>query len=308
MEWKKTESVYSELQKKYQNELTTKLKSRFDRFAILGEWNFADPSKCLFEEQSHGALGDKIPDAVDAIIRKTVFEPEEFEEHVELLAENSDSIGKLLKDLREPRPGGKPCIPWLGEIEVKERVIRMCANGQIAINARGEMLQASPGEDTDAAWNRMKGKLGTGKHLDETTLHKPDAVVTSGGKVKTGGTGTGTGNGTAGGNATAGGSPGMVGEGPGIGAGTTITGGIGAGPGNPFIDNGTTAVRTAHTAPPTSGLNLLGQVESWGIKPATPVTNIALKIPKMTGSQLQQLLKHLPDGVTYGLDLEKETN
>ena len=79
MLWKKTESVYGDLQKKYQTELTTKLKSRFDRFAILGEWNFADPSKCRFEEQSHGTQGDKIPEAVDAIIKKTVFEPEEFE-------------------------------------------------------------------------------------------------------------------------------------------------------------------------------------------------------------------------------------
>jgi hypothetical protein len=51
---------------------------------------------------------------------------------------------------------------------------------------------------------------------------------------------------------------------------------------------------------------LLGQVEAWGIRPATTVTNISLKAGKMTGAQLQQLLKHLPDGVTYGLDLEKE--
>jgi hypothetical protein len=66
-------------------------------------------------------------------------------------------------------------------------------------------------------------------------------------------------------------------------------------------------VQTPYSAPPTSGLNLLGQVESWGIRPATTVTNISLKVGKMTGAQLQQLLKHLPDGVTYGLDLEKES-
>jgi hypothetical protein len=59
-------------------------------------------------------------------------------------------------------------------------------------------------------------------------------------------------------------------------------------------------------APPTSGLNLLGQIESWGIGPATPLTNVALRIGKMTGAQLQQLLKNLPDGVTYGLEAEKD--
>jgi hypothetical protein len=78
---------------------------------------------------------------------------------------------------------------------------------------------------------------------------------------------------------------------------------------NLFDDQGngqTTPMKTPYSAPPTSGLNLLGQVESWGIRPATTVTNVSLKVGKMTGAQLQQLLKHLPDGVTYGLDLEKE--
>ena len=103
-------------------------------------------------------------------------------------------MGKLLKDLREPRPGGNRAFLGLGEIEVKERVIKMCAAGQIAIDLRGlELLQARPGETYDDAWHRMKGKLGTGKHLDETILYTPDAVVTSGGKtpriVTTGGNG-----------------------------------------------------------------------------------------------------------------------
>ncbi len=317
MQWKKSDPVYGDLQKKYQTELTTKLKSRFDRFAILSEWNFADPSKCHFEEQSHGAQGDKIPDAVDAIIKKTVFEPEEFEEHVKLLAESSDSVGKLLQDLREPRPGGKPCIPWLGEVEVKERVIRMCADSQIAINVRGEMLQAFPAESADDAWHRMKGKLGTGKHLDETTLHKPDAVMKSGGKVPVTSTGTASESGsqtatTGYGSSTVGATTSSSGEASGMGGtASTNSSGTASGstvPGNLFGGSSVPAVRVPHSAQPTSGLNLLGQVESWGIKPATPVTNIALKVPKMTGAQLQQLLKHLPDGVTYGLDLEKESN
>jgi hypothetical protein len=48
-------------------------------------------------------------------------------------------------------------------------------------------------------------------------------------------------------------------------------------------------------------------VEAWGIGPATTVVNVALKIPKLTGAQLKKLLKELPDGFIYGLDLEKET-
>ncbi len=297
MKWKSSEKAYGELERSFRkDELIPKLKSRFDRFAVLGEWNYAEPEKCVFEESKHDAQGDKIPDAIDRIVREEVFIPEEFDEYVLKLAENSESVGKLLKDLREPRPGGKPCIPWLGEIAIKEKVIRICAEGQIAINVRGlELLQANPGEDGDDAWTRMKGKLGTGKHLDETVMLMPDAVSVSGGKtvvtdpesgstttIDTGTTGDDTGGGT-----------------------TTDPGG---GLGNLFGGSGgsETVSTKSCSAPPTSGLNLLGQVESWGIGPATSVNNVALKVGKMTGAQLQSLIKHLPDGVTYALDLEKE--
>jgi hypothetical protein len=296
MQWSETDATYRPLKTKFQNELIGKLKNRFDRFAVLDTWNFAEPAKCKFEERSHGAQGDKIPETVDKIIKQDVFIPEEFEAYVLKLAEGAESVGKLLKDLREPRPGGNPCIPWLGEVEIKERVIKMCAAGQIAINVRGlEMLQARPGETYDDAWTRMKSKLGVGKHLDETTIYMPDAVVTSGGK-----------------------NPIVVAPGdgslfptpvtnPGLAVPGDTTTDDDDGPGDIFGGTGPTPPgKTPLTAAPTSGLNLLGQVETWGIGPATSLTNVSLKVGKMTGSQLQQLLKHLPDGVTYGLDLEKE--
>lgn len=193
----------------------------------------------------------------------------------------------------------------MGEIAVKERVIRICAEGQIAINVRGlDLLQAKPGEDADDAWTRMKGKLGTGKHLDETIMLLPDAVTVSGGKTVVTGPATGETTtvevgGTAGTGAT------VVTGGANTGGTTTGNGGA---PGNLFGGSGgpRAVSKKSCSAPPTSGLNLLGQVESWGIGPATSVNNVALKVGKMTGAQLQALIKHLPDGVTYALDLEKE--
>lgn len=307
MQWKRDEPAYVDLQRKFQGELTGKLKGRFDRFAILDTWNFAEPAKCRFEERTHGAQGDKIPEAVDKIIKQDVFIPEEFEEYVLMLADNSESVGKLLKDLREPRPGGKPCIPWLGEVEIKERVVKMCAAGQIAINLRGlDLLQARPGESYDDAWNRMKGKIGSGKHLDETTIHRPGSVVLSGGVAQPVVV-------TPGGPAVVGGGPGVPvtpGGGvvtPGVTVGGTQVTTEGPGLGNLFGGTGTpTPGKKQLSAPPTSGLNLLGQVESWGIGPATALTNVTLRVAKMTGAQLQQLLKNLPDGVTYGLEAEKD--
>ncbi len=57
--------------------------------------------------------------------------------------------------------------------------------------------------------------------------------------------------------------------------------------------------------PPKSPVNLLGELEKWGINPATNLANVNINVSKMTGAQLTQLLKNLPDGVTYGLNLEK---
>lgn len=158
-----------------------------------------------------------------------------------------------------------------------------------------ELLQAKPGEDADHAWTRMKGKLGTGKHLDETIMLLPDAVSVSGGKTVV----TGSDDEHVEIDVTDGSRP-DVGTG-----GTSSGGGFLL---NLFDDNSGSGEMSTKpcSATPTSGLNLLGQVESWGIGPATSVNNVALKIGKMTGAQLQALIKHLPDGVTYGLDLEKE--
>jgi hypothetical protein len=251
---------------------------------------------------------------VDQIVKQEMFIPEEFEEYVVQLAETSESVGRLLKDLREPRTGGNPCIPWLGETEIKERVVRLCAEGKIAINLRGlDLLQAAPGESAEAAWNRMKGRLGTGKHLDETTIHRPNTVVLSGGVAQTvgvttgGATVVGLGAGTAGGLFGGGAGPGPVNVGVAGNGQTVTTEGAGTGVTNLFGgSSGPTTAKKVLSAPPTSGLNLLGQVESWAVGPATPLTNVTLRVGKMTGAQLQQLLKNLPDGVTYALEAEKD--
>jgi hypothetical protein len=58
-------------------------------------------------------------------------------------------------------------------------------------------------------------------------------------------------------------------------------------------------------------LNLIGKLEGWGIGPATPVADVSIKVSagqntQITGAQLKELLKKLPDGMTFELSLEKE--
>ena len=51
LQWQQTEKVYADLAKTFQrDELRPKLRGRFDRFAILSEWNYAEPVRCHFAE------------------------------------------------------------------------------------------------------------------------------------------------------------------------------------------------------------------------------------------------------------------
>jgi energy-coupling factor transporter ATP-binding protein EcfA2 len=322
--WKVGNPEYRKLKSKYEGELRNVLKKRFNRFAVLDTWNYADPARCEFHIISHKAHGAGIPEAVDKYVREQLFIPEDFQEIVEAAAENSDSVAKLLDELQEPRPNQDDCVPWIGETLVKERIERLCSKGIIAIDLRGsQYLQKRSGEDEDVAWRRIKGKLGTGKHLEETKLLMPQAVPQTGGVSggdQPGGTTTPGGQTTLPGNDT----PAAGGEQPGQTGGqggVTPAGGDGANTGaTPGGDTTTTTTGTGstgsifgggdsvttHRSPATSPLNLLSKVEGWGIGNFTQVKKATVTIEGLTGAKLTELIKKLPDGLTYALDIEKE--
>lgn len=294
-EWSKDSAEYRRLQRKYQTELRDILKKRYDRFALLNRWDFVNPDQCEFHLMKLSQQGAKIPEAIEEATTKNLFEPEEFEALVLEAAGSNSSIGKVLSELREPRPSGNPCIPWLGETSMKERIIRLCARGKIAIDLRGmEYLQAQAGEDEAAAWQRLRAKVPfTGRQLEQVRLLEPSAVPSTGGATPAtpGDSPTGTQPDTP--------APGK--PAPPIGGGTPPTeppGGI-FGPGSP-------AKRTPLASPATSALNLIGRVEAWGIGPGTALTEVTLKIPAATGAQLKSMLKKLPDGMKFELSLDKE--
>jgi hypothetical protein len=139
---------------------------------------------CRFLIEKHNATGDKIPRAIDEKIVNELFIAEDFEAATLTHAAASSSLAKFIGDLQEPSINGKHCIPWLGEVTTKEKVLYLCAAGKLAINFRGlELLQAQPGETEDAAWMRIKGKVGSGKELEQTILQLPGAYPHSGGTL-----------------------------------------------------------------------------------------------------------------------------
>jgi hypothetical protein len=80
-------------------------------------------------------------------------------------------------------------------------------------------------------------------------------------------------------------------------------------PGGIFGGDTTTAKpRIPLSNPATSPLNLIGKFEGWGIGPVTKVAEVLIKVPTATGAQLKDLLKKLPEGMTFELNLEKEND
>jgi len=290
-EWKGTDPNYSALHVKYQKEIRDQLKSRFDRYAVLDTWNFGQPDQCEFEINSHKAEGDRIVPAIHEKIKTDLFIAEDFEELILQTAKNNGSFASALGQLKEPMGGGVSCIPWIGENEVKEQIIRICARGKIEINLAGkEILSSRPGESEEAAWNRMKGKIGTGRALEETIIHEPDTTVSSGGGQSEDPTPTG------------GGSGGTTFNPP-----TPENPSDPPGPGGLFGGGGSSSVqRVTCSSEEISSLSLLSKIEEWGINPGAKVSQVKISIDNLTGAQLKELIKNLPDGVTYGLNLEKE--
>ncbi|KJJ99199.1 hypothetical protein UB44_13745 [Burkholderiaceae bacterium 26] len=300
-EWSSQSPEYKKLHKEFESTLRDNLKKRFDRFAVLQRWNFADPALCKFSVERLDKQGSQIPDAIEEALISDLFVPEDFEELVLEFANNNESVGKLLRELQEPRPAGQDCIPWLGETTMKERLLRLCAKGRVAINVRGrDILQAHPGEDEDIAWQRLKSKFAvTGRQLDEVSVMLPSAVPATGGSMPP--ASSPAGGGIFGGDGT---TPPAQPE-PG---GETPTGTSSAPtPGGIFGGNtAATRPRTPLSNPATSPLNLIGKIEGWGIGPATRVAEVSIKVSTATGAQLKELLKKLPEGMTFELNLEKE--
>ena len=308
--WGAEEPAYRKLRTRYERELRAKLTKHFDRFAILDTWSYREPDHSSFHVEPHRAEGSKIPRAVEDHIRTHLFVPEEFDERVLAAADHRDPVGKLLRELQEPRPGGKPCIPWIGEVHLKERVLRLCARGEIAIDLRGaEHLQARTGEDEESAWLRMRGRLGSGKHLDETHLLRPQPVAQTSG-VSGSATTMATGDVTYGGGSTVEPPPGG-----GVPPSSISTGGQAgtqvkeASVSTPPLQ-GTTLFQSGselvpHESLATSPLNLLGKMESWGVGAGTQIREVSLQTPTLTGAQLEALIRALPDGIEYALRLKR---
>ena len=317
LEWQKQGGEYAKLPGRYQTFLRKALTDRYDRFAILAAWDNLALPKSRFTEEKLKVRGSEIPKAMDDMIANDLFEPETFADYAIEAAKAAASVKKVLDELREPRPAPADTIPWLGDTLMKEKLISVCAQGKITINVQDrERLERKPGEEIKDAYARLRGRLPDGKQLENVILGLPGAGAATQGAAASpapsngGASGSTTSaEGTQSGAVTAtdGGTPfptpngSASSSGAAEGAAASLFGNGQGGSGASLPKRTPLAAAKA-----TSGLNLAGQLEQWAIGPGSQVSSVVITLDAATGAQVKKLLEKLPDGMIYGLSLDRE--
>jgi hypothetical protein len=300
-QWKSDPVTKDLLTKTYRPDLQGVLKGVWDRFAVLDDWNFQSPDQTKFHLEFHGTQADKVLGEISKKMRDNLFDPMVFRDRVKEAATNHLSLFDFLHHIKNGTPPGRPCVPWLGETELKEKVQQLCAKGLIALNVRNQdLLQAIPGESDTDGWNRIKGKaIGTGTGLKDVEMLLPVAVPAAAG----GGTPSSTPP-----------IPGVLVP-PGVPGPTAVplpipapAPGAGSTPivfPNPFASGST----TTHTvsSPKNSALNHMARLfDSGQVAPVTLVKSVRMSFDGLTGAQVRVLLTKLSDAPAFDLEVDKE--
>ncbi|MDR0392109.1 MAG: DUF499 domain-containing protein [Planctomycetaceae bacterium] len=285
-EWSKDHKDYHKEYESLKKDLQEKIKGFFDRYAILHNWNYDKPEQCTFAQEQCKTQGDKLIDEIDRLVLQNQFIPESFEEYVlnYINNERTPSLINLLKGLREPQVK-KDCIAWIGRKNIITQLANIIGEGKIAVVLPdGTLLQRKPAEQSYLTKRNAEQKLNSlhESQYKDTFLQKPQTVSDTGEQTTTTTTTT-----------------------------TKLPDDVTppSPPPPPPPTPNPTPKQLKHyaTNDSTSGLNLLGRIEQWGISKTTPsVSNVKLTITQMSGKNLDLLLHVLPSGVKYELELDTE--
>jgi hypothetical protein len=288
--WKDNEPVYAGIFKRFDGDMRRELGERFDRFALLRRWNFQQPTTCVFATEPCVTAADKMAKAVEDGVRANFFAPEDFEPAIIAAAQRGDTMKQVLALLREPP--AKPdqdAIPYLGDHAMYEETIRVAAKDRISLNVGNTLYRAEPGETENQAFARLKRScFRTGRELEDVKLGPPDQVGSGGVAVGPVQPPTGTGGLFP---------PVTPPVAPPITPPVTTTGGVTVPPTIPP----TVPVVPVAPAPiirqsngAKTGINLLGDIERWGLPDQERLTSATLTLRGLTVKELRELCTRLP--------------
>lgn len=329
------DQAYKKLHGEFDGLLRGQLEGRFNRFAIIRLWNFPEPAKTRFHIESLSKKKAEIPAEIERSIRDNLFAFEEFESLVKSMAQKTSSVGKLFTELREPpSQPDEDAIPYLGETQLYEQLLKVAATGTVYLNVIGAWYGKRPEHENEEATLKFLQQKATarGKDLYEIKLGLPSMVggSTSGAAGGAGGGvgipgGAGTGGGVTPGGATGGvgvggglppggltggaGGAGGPNGGAGGGGGVTPGGFTGGGDAGGYAGGGTTGGTVVAENPtvrrslPKSGVNLSAEFDNWGLKAADRIPMAKIELNGLTVQELKILLQKLPPVVKAILEI-----
>ena len=294
--WGQQDRKYSALAPDFDRPLRNALQSRFNRFAILRTWDFQQPKNCVFDVEKLTVQGAEVPKAVEGTIAKDIFDQTEFRRRVLDYAKNRELFGGLLDDLSEPpAPGSGEAMPFLGEITLYEQVLRIAAQGAIALNVSGTWVGTQPQDGSeDASYTRIRSKafrtqqenkqvlLGLPGAVGGTTVTAPSPQPPSPQSSQPSGWTTPQ-------------PPLPQPEMP-PGSETTTTG-------QPPVTF-PQAIKSRRTDTPSSGINLIGCFETWGIDSSQDIEVARLEFDGLTVQQIKKILQAIPSAFKAKLEIE----
>jgi hypothetical protein len=282
-EWMQGDSQYEKLHRKYEAALKTELKNRFDRYALLETWDFQTPKHCTFHEETHGGTGTDIPAAVEKHVVKNYFAPEDFEPFIVKAAVRNDTMRQVLALLREPPLPGQTAIPYVGDLNTYEQVLRLVANDKIALNIGGRWFHKEPGESVEDAERRIRQRAWcSGKEMLAVQLVETSQVGGGGVSVTPPTPPTPQPAPTPGGTGPTGLTPQPP---PTLPISPTPPGPLPPPEGQPVIRRSMGA---------KTGINLLGDLEKWALPDAHRVTQASLTLSNVSVKELRDLCTKLP--------------
>lgn len=295
--WKDAEPVYTDIHRRFDKELRRELADRFDRYALLQRWDYQQPSLCAFHVEPCAATPDKVAKTVEESVRADFFAPEDFEAFIVDAARRGETMRQVMALLREPpaRPDAD-AIPYLGDHPIYEQAIRAAARDKIALNVGNTWWCAVPGESEEDAYKRLRSKcFRTGRELDAVQLGLPHQVGSGGVAVPT------TITPLRSDDLFPPVAPPVAPPGPGPGpaappAGPVVTppnGGNGVPP--PAVIRQSNGAKT--------GINLLGDIERWGLPDADRVSLATLTLRGLTVKELRELCTKLPPKLSAELQI-----
>jgi len=303
--WGKDKNYYA-LHSNFYSKFVNELKTRFDHYAILQQWDFQNVKNCLFEIQRLSVQGRDIPKAVEETILSNYFDFNEFTTHIIEEAKSTSLIKDIINNYIEPPPTSAVNItPYLKEELLCELIFRVASSGAIVINSGGTWVgRRAEDIDDDASYQRIRQYIyRTVNEMKNYQLALPEAAGSATPIAP-----------PPSGNFNPPYQPNHNPAYPSVTDGLPEDSSVNTLPSPSFV----IPVHQPETQPilqlqtkeagPSNSINLMGKLEDWNLSANKPIVNFTLGFADLDATKIKQILQRIPSNFQATMSIKYEEN